>query len=301
MADKIQHKYMDQEEYDEIMDVNSVCIGNNYLPYPTRLWYRTSNLCSTPDPNVFVPYLNREVSREELSSILEVFRKGNVLQYPANRWTTKTQTFTSIAKGYTRKKCWASQTDTITQPNVNKLQRNNPNIISNNTNDEYFFPECFIPDKKDINFPNYIPTISTETGTEPTNPTYPNVSNSTSISNASFAFPISTPFIPENKLIPSTIEGGTLVSCTTENTCSGIISSQIKNISCIPTSDSNVPGPIIELCYPTNMPTTSVRRKTYASSSTKWPVNGTFLPAYNTNLPVNQNLVKKLSTQFTLF
>lgn len=300
----MQHKYMNQEEYDEIMGVNSVCIGNNYLPYPTRLWYRTSNLCSTPDANVFVPYLNREVSREELGSILKVFRKGNVLQYPANRWVTKTQTFTSIAKGYTRKKCWASQTDTLTEPNVNKLQRNNPNIISNNANDEYFFPECFIPDKKDIIFPNYIPT--TETGTEPTNPpnptnpTYPNVNNATSILNT-FAFPISTPFIPENKLIPSTIEGGTLVSCTTENTCSGIISSQMKNISCIPTSDSNVPGPIIELCYPTNMPTTSVRRKTYASSSTKWPVNGTFVPAYNTNLPVNQNLVKKLSTQFTLF
>ena len=300
---------MDQEEYDEIIGVNSVCIGKNYLPYPTRLWYRAENLCyRLPESDVFIPYLNREVSREEVSNIFAVFRKGNVLQYPANRYITKSQTFTSIAKGYTKKKCWASQTDTVTNPNVNKLQRTNPTITSNNTNNEYFFPECFVPDKKNITFPDYRPPQNAgidgnvNTPVTPINPAtppnpvnYPNITNSQSASSASIAYPIRTPNILEENLNPSTLEGGKLISCTNENTCSGIILSQLRNISCIPTSDSDVPGPIIDLCYPANIPISINRRKTYASGSTKWPVNGTLFPAYNTNLPVNQKLVKKIS------
>ena len=48
------------EDYDEIMGVNSVCIGKNYLPYPTRLWTRSSTPFIFPDENVFIPYLNKD-------------------------------------------------------------------------------------------------------------------------------------------------------------------------------------------------------------------------------------------------
>lgn len=296
---------MNQEEYDEILGVNSVCIGKNYLPTPTRLWYRASNVCNQiPDATVFIPYLNREVSREEVRTVFEVFQKGNVLQYPANRYTTKVLAYTKIVKGCKRKKGWSSQTDTFTDPNVNKLQRNNSNIVSNNSNGEYFFPECAVPFKNTRPFPTYLlvktsgdtANIGDVTIPKESNPVkYPTIFNNAPNNSmtGSIAYPISTPIIPENELVPSRAEGGTLISCTNENTCSGIISQQLKNITCIPTSDSNVPGPVINICYPANIPITVSRRKTYASNNSVWSTN---IPAYNTNLPINQKIVKRLSS-----
>jgi hypothetical protein len=288
---------MDQEEYDEIMGVNSVCIGKNYLPYPTRLWYRSSNPCyQLPDTNVFVPYLNKEVSNQELRDIFAVFRKGHILQYPANRLKiTKKLAYSRISKGYIKKKGWGTQSTTFTEPNINKLQRNNANIISNNATGEYFFPECFVPEKKLSSFPNYRTNggsgsgSGSGSGVKPLN--YPNKNTPSEPSN-SYAFPINTQIVPENKLNTSIIEGGNMITCTTENICSGSITSIINNTTCVPTSHSDVPGPIIELCYPKNIPLSIYRKKTYASNDSKWQTN---IPAYNTNNSINKKTINKIS------
>jgi len=94
------------------------------------------------------------------------------------------------------------------------------------------------------------------------------------------------PVVPIAPIINnSIIEGGRLSHCTRGNICTGEVKEFIKQIPCFPTSASDVPGPIINLCYPSNFPAFYPRvRKTYTSSSTKWPINSKIsIPAYNEN------------------
>lgn len=283
--DKIIAKNMDV--YREIIETSKPCLAKQYLPYPPRLWNRTISPCYEfiNDVRVFVPYLKRTIPTKELGSVISMFRKGNVLQYSANSSAnTKNQTYSSIVKGYgKRKKAWSTQTDSFSDPNINKLERNNSNVVSNNPGGRFFFPECASKPKPQ----NFFPT--TPGSSNPIN--YPNVPDGAQ--NEPTNGPIAYPIIPTPepvKLDPSIIEGGNLVSCTQEDLCSGeILSALIEDFNCIPTSDSDVPGPIINICYPKNIPVTIPRqRTTYVSNSTKWPVNGiTSIPAYNSDIPLS--------------
>jgi hypothetical protein len=284
---KIKTINMAVQLYREILETSTPCNGRNYLPYPPRLWHRSISPCYEfiQDTRVFIPYLKRDIPTSELGALISMFRKGNVLQYPANRsGDSKNKKFSNISKGYgKRKKGWGTQTDSFTNPNISKLERKNANVLANNPNDVFFFPECQLPIKKNKLFP--IPS-------QPTNPVnYPDVPDGTpnEPTNGPIAYPI-VPTPDPGKLNPSIIEGGNLITCTTENICSGIVLSTLEQIACHPTSDSDVPGPIINLCYPKNIPVTIPRqRTTYVSNATKWPINGiTTLPAYNTNLPLDQ-------------
>jgi len=234
---------------------------------------------------VFVPYLKRTIPTRELGYVISMFRKGNVLQYSANSSAnTKNQTYSNTVKGFQkRKKVWSTQTVSFSDPNVNKLERVNSTVISNNPNGVLFFPDCSNP------VPNIAPFPSPSPSTAPVN--YPDVPDGTQNepTNGPVAYPIIP--VPSVKLEPSIIDGGNLHSCTQEDFCSGKISTYfMDNFNCYPTSDSNVPGPIINLCYPKNIPVTIPRqRTTYVSNATKWPINGiTNLPAYNSNLPLNK-------------
>ena len=70
-------------------------------------------------------------------------------------------------------------------------------------------------------------------------------------------------------------DGGSLVYNIMENPCTGqIINKQSNNggICCAPTTSSNVPGPIMNLCYNSGIPTYIPRTRTVMSNSgNKWP------------------------------
>lgn len=271
-----------------VNNVTDGCLARNYLPYPPRLWQRSSTPCylflenMQPDTLVTIPYINKTIPASQLGAVTKMFSKGNVLQYPCNRsLDTKKTTFSKISRGAwtSRKKSWSSQTTSFTNPNVNQLYRSNSSINSNNANGQTFFADCQIPKKTTVSFP-----YPSQSGGQ-TN--YPNIPESKDANTTSYAYPTTT--VPP-KLNESIIEGGNLVSCTNENICTGLIKSALKDIACYPTSSSDVPGPIINLCYPNNIPVTIPRQiRTYTNNATKWPTNGiTNIPAYNTNVPIKK-------------
>jgi len=208
-----------------------------------------------------------------------MFVKGNVLQYPANRsFLSKKMKYASIAKGLwtQRKKSWASQTSSITIPNVSQLYRPNAEVVSNNPSGEIFFGDCHRRIKDPESFP-----ISQASG-EGIN--FPDIPNPQPQDTSTDAFPITPPKV-DLKL--SIINGGNLVACSRENLCSGLITTQIKDIGCYPTSDSNVPGPIINLCYPNNIELTLPHPPRKYTQANKWS-RDTFIPALNTESPIQK-------------
>ena len=117
----------------------------NYNPVPPRVWYRVQNACSTnqilninTNDIVFIPLLNKFIKYRNVQSEMQMIEKGNILQYKINSANlTKTQKYSQIAKGFgsTRRKCYSSQTQTVTNPNTSSFARVNftsipyPNII----------------------------------------------------------------------------------------------------------------------------------------------------------------------------
>jgi hypothetical protein len=81
----------------------------SYNPIPPRVWSRLQGQC------------NHDTTRTPIE-------KGNVLQYKKNSSNlTKQQKYSQIAKGYwtSRRKCFASQTQTYTNPNTASFKRIN--------------------------------------------------------------------------------------------------------------------------------------------------------------------------------
>ena len=101
------------------------CLGKNYLPVPPRVWSRVQNSCSVADNQTSNGLLEAE--------ILQMRNKGNVLQYKKNSSNlTKQQRYAKIARGQwtSRNITWATQTETISNPNTKMLKRNNATRIA---------------------------------------------------------------------------------------------------------------------------------------------------------------------------
>ena len=94
----------------------------SYNPIPPRVWSRVQNRC---------------LFEQGLTTETRILAKGNVLQYKKNSSNlTKQQKYSQIAKGYwtSRRKCFASQTQTYTNPNTASFKRiNSINIPFPNT------------------------------------------------------------------------------------------------------------------------------------------------------------------------
>jgi len=114
-----------------------------YNPNPTRVWSRVQNQCTYIQDNdsydsVYIPLLNKNGTLLDASLIQKQIQKGNILQYKNNNFgMTKNQKYSKIAKGMwnTRKKGYATQSQTYTNPNTNSLKRINiPENISLNGN-----------------------------------------------------------------------------------------------------------------------------------------------------------------------
>lgn len=213
----------------------------NYVPNPPRTWSRVQSACSVTTDYTVPLYL------AEKNAMLN---KGNVLQYKANSSNLNTaQKYSKIAKGQwvNRNTTWATQSMSgYTNPNTTSLKRsgNVSNIaidpitgaVIGLTTAPPTCPQSLVPVNEtlpsnggggDINDPNIPPPV------EPTP--------------ASDTFP---PIIPDTPINPVVIQdGGTLICSVQENICTGETKYSLSQQLCHPTTESDVPGPIQELCW----------------------------------------------------
>lgn len=107
----------------------------NYNPQPTKVWTRVQNPCSTTQNNtnftnnvIYIPLTKQYVTPQQAQFQAQMLQKGNVLQYKSNCANlTKSQKYSRICNGYplTRKKSYATQSDTYSNPNTASLLRVN--------------------------------------------------------------------------------------------------------------------------------------------------------------------------------
>jgi hypothetical protein len=106
---------------------------NNYNPVPPRVWSRVQNRCSVfaysnnYDP-VYIPSTGQYTTALVAQYEGQMLQKSNILQYKKNSsCLSKNQKLSLISKGYwcNRRKCYAAQTQTYSNPNTSSLQRVN--------------------------------------------------------------------------------------------------------------------------------------------------------------------------------
>jgi hypothetical protein len=258
------------------------CYGQTcYLPRPTRVWSRVQNSCSlitNIDSNgiVKIPLTNEIVPASLLYDKVQMLKKGNILQYKANSTNlSKAQKYSLITKKLwvNRNTTWATQsTKGYTNPNSTSLKRtgNVVNIKINNTNGTIIGPTfdpitCIKPYNPTY---NNLPSIIIGQANGSPNPPNPVV---ISPSLASESFPTLQPVI--NQETTTVIQdGGSLVCSIMVNECTGYENKNQAQQLCHPTSDSDVPGQIIDLCWNDGIKTWYPRQQsTMSNSGNKWP------------------------------
>ncbi len=263
-----------------------------YLPQPPRVWSRVQNSCSLiTDTNnyelVIDPYTGELVTPSVLAERIAMLNKGNVLQYKANSSNlTKSQKYSKIARGQwvNRNTTWATQsTRGYTNPNTTSLKRDGSiNIaivpitgaIIGPTAAPPTCPQPFIPD-------NPVLPSNGGGGSDVKEPDIPPPVEPTPGSNV---FPV---IIPDTPVEPIVIQDeGSLICSVQENICTGETKSTLAQQLCYPTTDSDVPGPIQDLCWNDGTQTWYPRQRYVMTNSTdKWPINYKFLVSAYTPTP----------------
>lgn len=255
--------------------INFYCSNRKgYLPQPPREWSRVQNSCSvitpTDDTGLFqVPYSKKVIPYSELQSTLAMINKGNVLQYKKNSSNlTQWQRYSKIAKGQwvNRTKTWATQSDRgYTNPNnLNLIRVGGVNVTLNGT------PTALpvtCPKPGTIVYP-VLPANSGGGGGEQNEELPPPPIAPVDGGNV-------IPITPVPVREPIVIQDfGNLVCGTYENVCTGETTPIILLDNCHPTTDSDVPGPIEELCWNDGNPTWYPRQRyIMTNSDNKWPIN----------------------------
>jgi hypothetical protein len=283
------------------------CYNNCYLPQPPRDWSRVQNNCSisidvTNTTNGFIrmPLTGELVPPALLAEKMAMLNKGNVLQYKANSSNlTSAQRYSKIAKGQwtNRNTTWATQsTRGYTNPNNSSLKRagNVVNVsidpitgaIIGETNRPVTCPKPLVI----IN--QLLPANSQSSESEPSVP--PPVEPTP----ASETFP---PIESDTPVEPIVIQDdGNLICSIQEDVCTGFIKSSLSQKLCNPTTDSDVPGQIQDLCWNDGTPTWYPRQRYIMTNSTnKWPVNAQLLSSVKP-YPAVITSITAVSTTITL-
>jgi hypothetical protein len=257
------------------------CLGNSYLPQPPREWNRFENPCAYSDifqlPNtetIFVPYLNKNLTKTEYIYLLELYYKGNILQYKNNSANlTQKQRYAQIAKGMwtNRTTTWASQSESYSNPNTKSLKRvNYGTITTNGTNANNLAITCPTPIAPVF---NRLPSNNGSGGAPtpivipPPPPPPPNPTTN----QQPFMPPYVAPGISSETVIA---DGGTLLCNVVENICTGEILQTTKNNFFNSTTDSDVPGKPSLLWFNPGFSTFYPKvKRNYSSGNTKWPIN----------------------------
>jgi hypothetical protein len=279
------------------------CFNNNcYLPQPPRAWSRVQNSCSLitdTDNNGLVrdPYTGQLVTAVVLAQRIAMLNKGNVLQYKANSSNlTKSQKYSKIAKGQwvNRNTTWATQsTRGYTNPNTTSLKRTG-NVVNVSIDP--------------ITGAVIGQTTASQTCPTPVNPIYDvlpsNGGGGSDVKDPDIPPPIpptpgsntNPPIIPVTPVEPIVIQdGGVLICSVQENPCTGETKSTVSQ-KCYPTTDSDVPGPIQDLCWNDGTQTWYPRQRyVMTNSANKWPVNAELFSAVIISNPVITSITSNLN------
>ena len=257
------------------------CYNKCYLPNPPRAWSRVQNSCSSepvtntnPNTLVQVPYSRGLVPQYALAEKINMLNKGNILQYKKNSSNlTQKQRYSLIAKGkwVNRNTTWATQsTRGYTNPNTTSLKRvANINVaLDPNTG----LP--FGPTTAPVSCPNFIPTINdvlpSDSGGSSLNPQIVPPPPPPSPSTGGTVLPPAPQPEPVEPIVIQ--DGGNLICSIQENICTGETVYHVSQQLCNPTSDSDVPGPIQQLCWNDGTPTWYPRQRyVMTNSGNKWP------------------------------
>ena len=271
------------------------CFNNScYLPQPARAWSRVQNSCSLTtniDNNglVKIPYSNQLVPASALGLKMAMLNKGNVLQYKANSSNlTKSQRYSKIAKGQwtNRNTTWATQsTRGYTNPNTTSLKRSG-NVV--NIAIDPVTGAVIGPTTAPVTCPQ--PVI-------PVNPVLPsNGGGGSDVDDPQIPPPVvPTPgsdvfpvIIPDTPVEPIVIQDeGNLICSVQENVCTGETKTTLSQQLCNPTTDSDVPGQIQDLCWNDGTPTWYPRQRyIMTNSDNKWPVNAELSSSIKPYAPV---------------
>ena len=261
--------------------------GNCYLPQPPRDWSRVQNSCSlitasTVNQFVQVPYTGEIIPSTSLGPTLAMISKGNVLQYKKNSSSlTKNQRYSKIAQGQwtNRTKTFASQsTRGYTNPNTQSLMRVGGSNVTT-TGQPTDLPVTCPTNIKPINrvLPFQVSTIIINQVLPPPPPPPPGGGTGNVM-----------PMVDVPIVEPDVIQDfGNLVCGTQEDLCSGLLFTSIKLDNCHPTTDSDVPGQIQDLCWNDGNPTWYPRQQYVMTNSTdKWPVNAPLASAVRPATPI---------------
>ena len=285
---------------------------NGQPPKPPRVWSRVGGVCSTLPVDTITPVE---------AGTIAMLSKGNVLQYKKNSSNiTKQQRYSQIAKGKwtNRTTTWASQSVNATMPNTLSLKRVNYRTIYLDNGAPAVGPitcptfvEPTIPNKLPINpnTQNIVPRPGITTTFVQICPVYVDPPGPPIYINED-----PSPELPEKPINPKIVpvlpyinpppeptprviipDGGNLICNVAENICTGqILSITQANDNCNPSSASDVPGPIIPLCYSNGLPTYYPRRRyIMTNSGNKFPVGYKCLgtqAGINTNVLCGENI-----------
>ena len=260
------------------------CFNSNcYLPRPPRAWSRVQNECSldttysdNPDELVRVPYSKQLVVASELKEKLDMLNKGNILQYKANsNHLTKNMKYSKIAQGQwtNRNTTWATQsTRGYTNPNTTSLKRVGKVNIAFDADTRLPLGPTLLPvtclqlDKRNY---DVLPSSGGGGGNNivipPLNPLpLPLPSN-----NDNF-IPVVPPKVKPDPIVIQ--DEGVLICSIQEDICTGYTKQHLSQQLCNPTSDSDVPGRIQDLCWNDGTPTWYPKKRyTMSNSDNKWP------------------------------
>lgn len=213
--------------YKEYVDNYYSCKSDFNPPPPPNHWYRVIN-----------PQIYRNVDDYYL---LQMIRKGHVLKYTNNSsHLTKQQIYSKISnRTWVNSVTYGTQSEVYSNPNTSLYQRNGTINITLNGQQTNLPITC--PSNTPIVNP-ILPTNKSGKGT--------NVLPTPAVNKNVIFPPIQSTPPPSPPIVIQ--EGGTLNSSLHVNPCTGETnngSCNLESIVCFPTSDSDVPGPIINLCY----------------------------------------------------
>lgn len=213
------------------------CLAPGYNPIPAKVWSRVESTCTYPSTNT---------------------NTNNTFYIPILKKTVNSQSAVSY------------ELEMLNKGNVLQYKNNSSNLTKK---------QRYSQIAKGM-WTNRNTTWATQTQTY-TNPNIKNLkrvnyTNIFLISGIETTDPITCPDNYADTPIESIVipNGGTLICNAIENICTGeTIVKPNRNI-CNPTSDSNVPGPIINLCWNNGLPTWYPRQRyIMGSSGNKFPTN----------------------------
>ena len=210
----------------------------SYLPRPPRAWSRVQNQCTYvvggPYNATFVPLINKTVTPLDAIYMDKQLYKGNILQYKAN----SSRITKNQRYAQISKGCWSGRTKVFATQSQTYSNPNTTGLLRINSV-SYPFPNQIVGAPNNISGP--------------------------------FQYNVQNPYDCSSNSLQ---DGGNLLCSSYANPCTNQITQTVSQQQCFPTYCSDVPGPVIDLCWNSKLQTWFPKARYVMNNSTnKWPEN----------------------------